>query len=136
MDMKPGMLCDVNGLKYVNDTFGHKAGDEYIRSASIMICELYTHSPVFRTGGDEFVVVLHGAHDKKFYESVMDRMRQNVAREVVIGEIRLNVSISAGYARCPEDGTKLEDVVKKADEEMYNNKRMIKAQRGESGSSR
>ena len=66
----------------------------------------------------------------------MDRMRQNVAREVVIGEIKLNVSISAGYARCPEDGTKLEDVVKKADEEMYNNKRMIKAQRGQSESSR
>ena len=81
-------------------------------------------------------MVLHGAHDKKFYEGVIARMRQNVAREVVIGEIKLNVSISAGYARCPEDGTKLEDVVKKADDAMYYNKRLMKAQRGQEESSR
>ena len=85
----------------------------------------------FRIGGDEFVVVLHGAHDKKFYEGVIARMRQNVAREVVVGEITLNVSISAGYARCPEDGTKLEDVVKKADDAMYYNKRLMKARKGQ-----
>ena len=59
----------------------------------------------------------------------MARMRQNVAREVVLSDVTLNVSISAGYARCPEDGTKFEDVVKKADNAMYENKRLMKAGR-------
>lgn len=131
------VFMDLNDFKKVNDTYGHETGDALLNiTAKRLQNSIREKDRAFRIGGDEFVVVLHGAHDKKFYESVMDRMRQNVAREVVIGEIRLNVSISAGYARCPEDGTKLEDVVKKADEEMYNNKRMIKAQRGQSESSR
>ena len=54
------VVCDVNGLKVINDTLGHKAGDEYIQKASRMICDIFQHSPVYRTGGDEFVVVLHG----------------------------------------------------------------------------
>ncbi len=131
------VFMDLNDFKKVNDTYGHEAGDALLNiTAKRLQNSIREKDRAFRIGGDEFVVVLHGAHDKKFYENVMDRMRQNVAREVVIGEIKLNVSISAGYARCPEDGTKLEDVVKKADEEMYNNKRMIKAQRGQSESSR
>lgn len=51
-------LCDVNGLKTVNDTQGHKTGDMYIRDAAKLICETFERSPVFRVGGDEFVVDL------------------------------------------------------------------------------
>ena len=52
------VICDVNGLKTINDSQGHKAGDELIKSACRMICKLFKHSPVFRFGGDEFVVIL------------------------------------------------------------------------------
>ena len=90
----------------------------------------------FRIGGDEFVVVIHGTHDKKFYEGVIARMRQNVAREVVLNDVTLQVSISAGYARCPEDGTKFEDVVKKADDAVYYNKRLSKAKKQQAGRDR
>ena len=55
------VVCDVDGLKYINDTYGHKAGDECIRNAAKMICSLFLHSPVYRTGGDEFVVILSDA---------------------------------------------------------------------------
>ena len=131
------VFMDLNDFKKVNDTYGHETGDALLNiTAKRLRNSIREKDKAFRIGGDEFVVVLHGAHDKKFYEGVITRMRDNVAREVVIGDIRLNVSISAGYARCPEDGTKLEDVVKKADDAMYNNKRLMKAQRGKSGSSR
>ncbi len=51
-------VFDVNDLKIVNDRDGHQAGDRLIRSASKMICNAFSHSPVFRVGGDEFVAVL------------------------------------------------------------------------------
>lgn len=51
------VVCDVNGLKKINDTLGHKAGDEYIRDACRMVCDIFQHSPVYRVGGDEFTVV-------------------------------------------------------------------------------
>ncbi|MCR5556132.1 MAG: sensor domain-containing diguanylate cyclase [Butyrivibrio sp.] len=125
------VFMDLNDFKKVNDTYGHETGDALLNiTAKRLKNSIREKDRAFRIGGDEFVVVLHGAHDKKFYEGVMDRMRQSVAREVTIGDIKLNVSISAGFARCPEDGTKLEDVVKKADEAMYNNKREMKALRG------
>ena len=49
---------DVNGLKMTNDTYGHKAGDELLISACRIICRHFSHSPVFRFGGDEFEVIL------------------------------------------------------------------------------
>lgn len=124
------IYMDLNDFKMVNDTYGHETGDALLNIvAKRLQNSIREKDRAFRIGGDEFVVVIHGTHDKKFYEGVIARMRQNVARDVVIGEINLKVSISAGYARCPEDGTKLEDVVKKADDAMYYNKRLLKAKR-------
>ncbi len=54
------IACDVNGLKYVNDTKGHAAGDQLIKDASALICDIFNHGSVYRTGGDEFVVLLQG----------------------------------------------------------------------------
>ena len=126
------VFMDLNDFKKVNDTYGHEVGDALLNiTAKRLRNSIREKDKAFRIGGDEFVVVLHGAHDKKFYEGVIARMRENVAREVVVGEITLNVSISAGYARCLEDGTKLEDVVKKADDAMYYNKRLMKARKGQ-----
>ncbi len=131
------IFMDLNDFKHVNDTYGHDTGDGLLNvTAKRLQNSIREKDKAFRIGGDEFVVVIHGTHDKKFYEGVIERMRHNVAREVVLGDVTLNVSISAGYARCPEDGTRFEDVVKKADESMYYNKRKFKSQRlanGEKG---
>ena len=54
------VVCDINGLKYVNDTQGHAAGDQLIKDACALICEYFSHGAVFRTGGDEFVILLQG----------------------------------------------------------------------------
>ena len=51
------VVCDVNNLKLVNDTLGHKTGDKYIKKACITICSIFKHSPVFRVGGDEFAII-------------------------------------------------------------------------------
>ncbi len=122
------VFMDLNDFKQVNDTYGHEAGDELLSiTAKRLQNSIREKDRAFRIGGDEFVVVIHGTHDKKFYEGVIERMRQNVARDIVLGNnITLKVSISAGFARCPEDGTRFEDVVKMADDAMYRNKKEMK----------
>ena len=125
------IFMDLNDFKQVNDTYGHEAGDTLLNIvAKRLQNSIREKDKAFRIGGDEFVVVIHGTHDKQFYEGVIERMRHNVARDVTLNNgIILKVSISAGFARCPEDGSKFEDVVKKADDAMYHNKRAFKAQR-------
>ena len=54
------VMVDMNNLKQINDEYGHKAGDQYLQGCCHMICEAFKHSPVYRIGGDEFVVVLIG----------------------------------------------------------------------------
>ena len=66
------IVCDVNGLERINDTLGHKAGDEYIRSACAMLRECYAHSPVFRVGGDAFTVVPEGRDHEGREETLRD----------------------------------------------------------------
>ena len=82
------VVCDVNGLKVINETLGHKAGDEYILKASRMVCDIFQHSPVYRTGGDEFVVVLHGRDyliRKELVLALHDRSVEHIStNEVVI----------------------------------------------------
>ena len=58
-------VCDMNGLKQINDTAGHAAGDELIRKAAMEICNVFEHSPVFRYGGEEFAALLRGRDWKR-----------------------------------------------------------------------
>jgi len=117
------VVCDVNGLKYINDNFGHKAGDDYIRAACKMICDLFDHSPVFRTGGDEFVVILQGRN----YQNrglIMDQLRR--ASEDNIGTN--NAVVASGIAEFnPESDENFHDVFEKADKRMYENKQALKS---------
>ena len=74
------VVCDVNNLKVINDTLGHKAGDYWIKDASRMICSIFKRSPVFRIGGDEFVVVLQGQDFKnreKLLNDIRNRSKEN-----------------------------------------------------------
>ncbi|MBO4456301.1 MAG: sensor domain-containing diguanylate cyclase [Butyrivibrio sp.] len=128
------VFMDLNDFKQVNDTYGHDAGDALLNiTAKRLQNSIREKDKAFRIGGDEFVVVIHGDKDTSFYDSVIARMRQNVARDVNVGKVTLKVSISAGYARFPEDGRDLESVVKKADEAMYENKRQYKAKKAAAG---
>ena len=125
------IFMDLNDFKMVNDTYGHDAGDALLNiTAKRLQNSIREKDKAFRIGGDEFVVVIHGDRDTSFYDAVIARMRQNVARDVNVGKVTLKVSISAGYARFPQDGKTLDSVVKKADEAMYHNKKLMKAKTG------
>ena len=116
-------VLDVNGLKEVNDTLGHQAGDEYIQKACRMICMYFAHSPVYRTGGDEFAVLLRG-RDYEDRQKLMDMFRMESEAHISAKD----VVVSAGCSdfRPDEDGS-IRDVYRRADESMYENKKYLKS---------
>lgn len=113
-------VFDINGLKQVNDTLGHQAGDEFIRHGCDTICRFFKHSPVFRIGGDEFVVMVRG-YDFLNIDIIMSKFNKHNIKNMMKGD----VVIAAGMSKYNGDGS-VASVFKRADEEMYENKRQLK----------
>lgn len=118
------VVCDVNNLKWVNDNLGHKAGDEYIKEACHLICFLFDHSPVFRTGGDEFVVILKG-YDYEHRTEILGEL--NKVSEENNGR-NGKVVVAAGIAEYESANDKnYTTVFERADANMYVRKKQLKA---------
>ena len=117
------IVCDLNGLKAVNDQLGHEEGDNYIKAGCMLICRQFCHSPVFRIGGDEFAVLLEGSD----YESRHDLL--NDLEDVVEENQRQGrVVISTGLADFdPEEDISSSTVFDRADKKMYERKRYLKS---------
>ncbi len=116
------VVCDVNGLKVINDTQGHKAGDEYILNASRMICDIFQHSPVYRTGGDEFVVILHG-RDHLIRKELVLALHDRSVEHISTGEVVISGGLS-DYQ--PGMDTSFHAVFERADALMYEEKKLLK----------
>ncbi len=117
------VVCDVNGLKIVNDTKGHKAGDEYLREACMMVCKVFDHSPVYRTGGDEFVVIATGSDFEERYE-LLAELNKRVEDNIASGAAVIAAGISDFVAGQDKD---LHSVMERADVLMYSRKKELKA---------
>ena len=120
-------ICDVNGLKTVNDTQGHKAGDVYIKDASRLVCNTFKHSPVFRVGGDEFVAILRGddfENREKLEHDFVETVKSNSEHDKVI--------VACGIAVFDQAHDKnVSAVFERADALMYKNKMSMKGGRDE-----
>lgn len=115
------VVGDINGLKYVNDTQGHAAGDQLIKDACALICEYFDKESVYRVGGDEFVIILEGDDCKTLTEKIdeLDRIVEaNIAKDAVV--------ISFGYAHLEQGDGRLRDVFDRADQMMYERKEALK----------
>lgn len=114
-------LIDINGLKVVNDTLGHEAGDELICGAADCIMKAVGNKGrTFRIGGDEFVVF--GTMKKEQADETLLEMNRIITSWS--GEKVKNLSVSAGYALASEfTGYSIEDLTKEADKAMYEQKK-------------
>ncbi len=117
------VVCDANNLKKINDTEGHVAGDEYIRNAAKLLCDIFAHSPVFRVGGDEFVVFLSG-NDYSVRAELMEKLRSRVLENQKSGSGPILASGMAEFE--PETDSLVTDIFDRADKEMYENKEDLK----------
>jgi diguanylate cyclase (GGDEF)-like protein/PAS domain S-box-containing protein len=116
-------IVDVDGMKAVNDTFGHRSGDALLRE----VARALEHDGAIagRYGGDEFLVVLPGA-DRARSEAYVALVRGALAAANVVDPetgARVPVVASVGIALCPDDGTNLAALVEMADVAMYREKR-------------
>lgn len=124
-------MIDLNFLKHINDTYGHDQGNIAIKRLSSLVCQIFNHSPVFRIGGDEFIVILEHC-DYKEIETLC--MNFNIQLEIFSKNIDLKpweqISAALGYALYDKktDSCVL-DVFHRADQAMYERKKQMKALR-------
>ncbi len=116
------LVCDLNGLKRTNDTLGHKAGDKFIRDICFIICDVFTHSPVFRIGGDEFTVLLT-ERDYEHRDELIQQLEKALDKQTRSGLRPLAFGISEFD---PSKDIHLQDVFERADKLMYENKKKCK----------
>ena len=99
---------------------GHQAGDEYIKSGCSIICNLFKYSPIYRIGGDEFVVIAKG----RDYQD-MDLIMAELEKINIENQKAGNVVIACGAARYNGERN-VAGVFDKADKRMYENKKQLK----------
>ena len=119
------VLFDLNNLKIVNDTKGHNAGDTYIKKACHIICQTFSHCPIFRIGGDEFVAIMERI-DYEHREEIFSAFDKLMNYHAEKGEM----SIAFGYS-CfdPKTDKNIKTVVERADRNMYKHKKLLKSKR-------
>lgn len=115
------IMGDVNGLKLVNDSFGHSVGDELLKKvAEVISAGCRRDDVVARLGGDEFVVLLPKTD---YYEAkeIVNRIKEKALKEKVES---VEISISFGFETKISNEEKIEEILKKADDKMYEKKLM------------
>jgi diguanylate cyclase (GGDEF)-like protein len=124
------VLIDVDLFKNVNDTYGHEKGDVYLCKACDLICQVFSHSPVYRLGGDEFCVLLQ-QHDLRDYEALASTFDERVkaTNEAAQNEWE-TIDIARGVAVYdPSVDNDIESVMRRADLAMYDDKHRMRAER-------
>ena len=111
------VFADVNGLKIMNDTYGHVAGDSLLKKAAGVLCDTFRGQEIYRAGGDEFVVLIQRMSEAEF-EACLEKLREqanlfsvggiysskggNVRRMMQIADERMYEAKEAYYRAHPE----------------------------------
>lgn len=119
------LMFDLNNLKKVNDNLGHEMGDRYIESFSaILACVQNERINAYRIGGDEFCVIMEKTNVVEMHQ-VLERLEKDV--NAYNDKHNIKISYARGYEISTRDHYYLmEELTKRADSRMYDNKRIMK----------
>jgi diguanylate cyclase len=118
------MFLDLDNFKEINDSLGHSIGDQLLQSAARRLEACVRHSDtVSRHGGDEFVVLLSEVEAPQDAPRAAEKLLKAMAEPHLIGDHRLNITLSIGISLYPDDGDEVEAVLTNADTAMYHAKR-------------
>jgi len=114
------LILDLDRFKNVNDQYGHFAGDKLLVMVASRLRSCVRDSDIVaRFGGDEFVVVLPGAHDRAEAARVANRIVEAIGMPFEFDQFQVRTSASVGISEFPLDGTSAEELLHNADAAMY-----------------
>ncbi|QEK11407.1 sensor domain-containing diguanylate cyclase [Crassaminicella thermophila] len=117
------LFIDLDGFKFVNDTFGHEMGDLLLKDIAKRLKSILREKDmVCRIGGDEFILLL-GNISKEQAASIAQRIIHVLSEVFIFQNNQLMISASIGISIYPKDGMNIETLIKKADDAMYAAKR-------------
>ncbi len=115
------IMCDIDHFKCVNDTYGHQRGDMVLTEVGRVIKDNIRSSDyVGRYGGEEFIILLPGAHKQDAY-LIAQKIREAFQKAKLLGE-DVELTISCGVSSYPEDGLTKDFLIEKADQALYHAK--------------
>lgn len=120
-------VFDINNLKFINDNYGHEKGDEYIVNSCLLLCNVFKHSPVYRIGGDEFLIILTKEdfvnRDELFVRlsENMDKLKNSDCPDSEKVSVASGISV---YDKTTDYS--VASVFQRADAQMYENKKRMK----------
>jgi len=114
------LYLDLDGFKLINDTYGHYAGDEILRTVANRIRALLRETDTSaRMGGDEFTVLLANITNKNDISAIAEKIVDSINQPIKYENELLHVGVSIGIAIFPDNANKLDILVRAADQAMY-----------------
>ncbi len=111
---------DIDGLKYINDHWGHMAGDRVLVAIGNRLTELLRKGDtVSRFGGDEFLLLLNGINEKEDVVTIAKKLMESASLPVEVEGECIAATASLGIALYPADDTGIDALIRKSDEAMY-----------------
>lgn len=126
------LMLDADGLKKINDIYGHRTGDAYLKRISQVIGSISEeHTVCAGLGGDEFVVFLYGYQSCEEINQAISELKKSRGEDFEIEDpmAKISVEFSLGLAYYPADGTDYNVLMHMADENMYQEKKNRKKER-------
>ncbi|WP_300668204.1 diguanylate cyclase [Desulfoluna sp.] len=121
------LFIDLDGFKTVNDSFGHGAGDQVLKETAARLCSSVREvDTVTRVGGDEFGILLTDVRDKDCITTVAEKVIKAVATPYKLETVEVIIGASVGISLYPDHGVCPRELVKLADQAMYEIKRQGK----------
>jgi diguanylate cyclase (GGDEF)-like protein len=118
------MFVDLDGFKAVNDTYGHRVGDDLLRAVGHCLTKcIRKEDTVARSGGDEFIVVLGSLGDPRDAAIIGAKIVHELSKPVHVEQHEVGISCSVGISVYPEDGSDVNTLMVNADVAMYHAKR-------------
>jgi diguanylate cyclase (GGDEF)-like protein len=117
------LYADMDGLKKINDVYGHHEGSKAIVDIAEVLKKTFRESDIIaRVGGDEFVIIATDA-DNRLVQEMLERLEQNLQKVNALGLTPYHLSLSVGVVTVNgSEQRSLEDLLKDADAAMYSNK--------------
>jgi len=116
---------DINNLKYHNDTYGHQIGDKLLCDSAKVLSSIYGKNNVFRFGGDEFAACFSMSTPEE-QEQLRNRLN-DICDKFNAKSDKVKISIASGYAFGSKKDVSIDDIIDRADKEMYINKAFLKS---------